>query len=341
MKAAIVERPGELVVRDIPRPEPGDYEALCQLLYGATCTGTDQHIIHDRLPWETPYPCVLGHESVGRVVAVGAKVRNLNVGDVITRVGTPPAADGSFGISWGGFTEFGIAGDFHAMAEDGLSEAEWQGYRVNRIVPPDLDPRAATMIITWRETLSYLTRMGVGEGSAALVLGSGGNGLSFAAHARNLGAGCVAMSGHPAREATAGEVGASVYVDYHADDVAEQLAREHAEGFDFIIDSVGKRGQMDRVLPALKNGGVVGIYGIDEPDAQSIDPRRAPGSFTYYNENYDEAETHDRVIAHMRDGSLDARPWLDLGHAYPLDDIVQAFEALAQRKHVKALIQLT
>ena len=93
MKAAVIEKPGVLVVKEIPVPEVGDYDALCQLLYGATCTGTDQHLIAGRFPWPVSYPTVLGHESVGRVVQVGAKARNFKVGDLISRVGTPPAPD--------------------------------------------------------------------------------------------------------------------------------------------------------------------------------------------------------------------------------------------------------
>ena len=65
MKAAIIERPGVLTVKEIPMPEVGEYDALCDLLYGATCTGTDQHLIVGRFPWPVQYPTILGHESVG------------------------------------------------------------------------------------------------------------------------------------------------------------------------------------------------------------------------------------------------------------------------------------
>jgi len=59
MKAAILEKIGVLKVRDIPEPLVGDYDVLCEMLYGATCTGTDQHNIYGRflfLPYLTrPY----------------------------------------------------------------------------------------------------------------------------------------------------------------------------------------------------------------------------------------------------------------------------------------------
>ena len=41
MRAAIIRQPDDLVVTDLPAPEVGDYDVLCELLYGATCTGTD------------------------------------------------------------------------------------------------------------------------------------------------------------------------------------------------------------------------------------------------------------------------------------------------------------
>ena len=340
MRAAIVEKPGVLVVKDIPTPEIGEYDALCELLYGATCTGTDQHIIFGRLPWKVKYPTILGHESIGRVVEVGQKVRNFRKGDLVTRVGTLPSPRGEFGVTWGGFAEFGIARDHWAMREDGLPQAEWNDFRVNQIVPPEFDPAASTMIITWRETLSYLSRMGVGQGISLLIIGSGGNGLSFVAQAKNLGATRITMVGNAKRENIAQEAGVTDYFDYKADNLMSVIAEDCSDGFDFIIDAVGKRGQMDKFLPLLKPGGTVGIYGIDDYDECQINPRNAPGTFTYYNGGYDEEETHNTVVSFMEKGLLNADLWLDLEHPFLLEEINKAFEAVRQRKMVKALVNL-
>jgi D-arabinose 1-dehydrogenase-like Zn-dependent alcohol dehydrogenase len=340
MKAAIAEAPGRLSVREIPVPRIGPYEALCEGLYGAVCTGTDQHLLAGRFPWPVKYPTVLGHESVGRVVEVGGKVRSFAAGDLVTRVGIPPAPDGAYSANWGGFVQYAVARDHWAMAEDGLPESEWRGHRVNQKLPEGTDPAGATMVITWRETLSYFQRLGIGPGARVLVLGSGGNGLSFAAHARNLGAAFVAMSGHPEREELARQAGAAACCDYRREDLAAALGRSSPEGFDCILDAVGKEGQLDRVLPLLKPGGTVGIYGIDDYGRCAIRPQRARGTFTFYNGGYDEAETHRQVLAFMAAGSLDPRLWLDLEHPFALAEIGQAFAALRARRLVKALIRL-
>jgi D-arabinose 1-dehydrogenase-like Zn-dependent alcohol dehydrogenase len=340
MKAAIVQKPGTLVVSDIPQPQPGDYEALCEMLYGATCTGTDQHLIAGRFPWPVRYPTILGHESIGRVIAVGKRVHRFKVGDLVTRVGAPALPDVGLDINWGGYAEYGIARDHWAMREDGLPESEWGAYRVNQVLPPDFDPAAATMIITWRETLSYLTRMGVGEGAKLLVVGSGGNGLSFAAHGHNRGAAVVAMIGSAGRAETAHAVGVDDYYDYRAANLVETLQARYPQGFDFVIDAVGKAGQLDLVLPLAKHGGMVGIYGIDDYGQCTLNPTRARGTFTFYNGGYDEEETHTQVVAYVQQGKLKAEHWLDLQHPYKLTEINRAFDDLRTRKMVKAVIQL-
>jgi D-arabinose 1-dehydrogenase-like Zn-dependent alcohol dehydrogenase len=341
MKAAVIEKPGVLQVWDIPLPEMGEYDALCQLLYGATCTGTDWHLIHGRFPWGADYPTVLGHESIGRVVAVGPKVRHYRVGDLVTRVGTTASPRGDYHVHWGGFAEYGLARDHWAMARDGRPAAEWLGSRWNQVLPPDFDPAAATMITTWRETLSYINRLHFTPGATLLVIGSGGNGLSFAAHAANLGASRVAVIGSKAREGVARRIGATDCFDYHA---ADLLAAVHAAvplGFDFIIDAVGKHDSLDQALPFVRQGGTVGIYGIDEYQAQRINPEAAPGSFTFAKNGYDEAETHQQVIDFVRLGKLDAGAWLNLQSPFPLDRINDAFAALERREMVKAVVKLS
>jgi L-iditol 2-dehydrogenase len=334
VRAAVVEAPGTLVVRDLPDPDPGPYEARCEMLYGSVCTGTDRHVIEGTFPFPVQYPAVLGHESIGRVTEVGAKVRNLRPGDMVTRVSTPPI--GGVGIAWGGFAEVGIARDHQAMRDDGLPAAEWNPYRVNQVVPPDLEPAAATMIITWRETLSQLTRMGAGPGTRVLILGSGGNGIAFAAHAANLAAAEVVVVGSPARESIARRAGATGYADYH-DDIAARLP----DRFDILIDAIGRRGQLDRGLPHLRPGGVAAIYGLDDWGTITIDPARARGTFTVYNDGYDEPETHEAVVGLMRDGRLDARLWLNLDEPYALEDIGAAVASLRERRTLKALVRLS
>ena len=335
MKAAVIEKVGDLVVRDVPKPQVGDYDVLCELLYGATCTGTDQHLIGGRFPWPVTYPTILGHESVGRAVELGSKVRHFRVGDVISRVGTPAGPDGSYAVNWGGF-RVRIARDHWAMRADGLPPSAWRSYRVNQVIPPSIDPRAATMIITWRETLSYFNRMGAQRGDSVLVVGSGGNGLAFTVHASNAGASQVVVVGSDSRRAAGQAAGAHAYVDYRAADLNEQLTpwQPAVSTSHRLLDSPTRR----TTSCPLARRRIVGSTGLMSLRAASDKGAR---TFTIFSGGYDEAETHHQVVEMILDGRLDARLWLDMDHVYPLDQIGAAFDAVRDRLFVKALVKLS
>ena len=51
----------------------------------------------------------------------------------------------------------------------GLDKALYARSRVNKVVPPDIPERVAPMIITWRETLSYVQRVGIRKGMRVLL----------------------------------------------------------------------------------------------------------------------------------------------------------------------------
>ena len=343
MKAAVVEKPSVLTVKDIPEPPVGDYEVFVEILYGAICSGTDQHLV-DRTFSEpgftpVPLPMVLGHESVGRVISVGPKVRHLKQGDVLTRVGTVPV--GEYNVCVGGFAEKGIAKDYRAMQEDGLPEKVWKEAWINQVVPKDISPAAATMMTTWRETLSYSTRMGFTEGVTVLVIGSGGNGLAFVAHAANLGAANVTVIGAADREEATRRIGATHYVDYKGGYVEAQTSAIMEDGFDFIIDAVGKKGVADQGLTFIKEGGTLGIYGLDDYPELTIDPFGPDKTFTVYNSGYDEGETHEEIVAFIRAGKLDASIWINIENPYPLENINDAFDAIRARDTIKALVKIS
>ena len=337
MRAAVIEQLNYLIVKEIPEPTIGDYDALCEVLFGATCSGTDLSLLDGSLPFLSPLPTVLGHESIGRVVRAGPKVRYLHEGDLVTRVGTPPVT--GYSVTWGGFAELGIAKDYRAMEQDGVPLDPWPDALRNRVLPAGTDPAAATMVITWRETLSYLTRMGMASGKSLLVVGSGGNGLAYAAHGVLMG-GRVSMIGSLGRAELAERVGVTGYYDYRANDATDRIAKAHPAGFDLVLDAVGKKGAADLGLRLLKPGGTLGIYGLHDFGQCTISPLRSRGTFNFYNGGYEEAETHDQVMDLVRDGKLDASVWLDLDRRFPFDRINDALDAVRQRDVVKALVRI-
>jgi len=85
MRAMVLERPGTpLVQRERPVPVPGAGEILVKVSACGVCR-TDLHVVDGELT-DPRLPIVPGHEIVGRVAAIGAKVETLRPGD---RVGVP------------------------------------------------------------------------------------------------------------------------------------------------------------------------------------------------------------------------------------------------------------
>ena len=207
------------------------------------------------------------------------------------------------------------------MKKAGIPRAAWEKHRANRVIPSWFSPAASTMITPYRETLSYLRRIGVKKGSRVLILGSGCTGLCFAAHAVNEGASLVGMIGTPAREAVAKKLSVSVFVSYKEEN-AVGVMEEAARGpFDFIIDGVGVKGGLSDALRLLKPYGACGIYGWYDWDTNVINPLAARDSFTYYAGGYDQAETHDDVIRAMQCGDPGSAIFWALDEIYELDDI--------------------
>lgn len=342
MRVAMVDGPdGTVVVRRVTEPPLGPYDCRCEMLFGTICAGTDQHILHDRLPWRMDYPLILGHESVGRVVAVGEKARYFRVGDVVARVGAAPDPTGQWHLGWGGFAEYGFARDWQAMQEDGVPESEWRPYRIHQVIPHDIPPEVGPLFITLRETLSYSRRLGVTSGTRLFVVGSGGNALAFVHHAHVDGASAIAVLGSAAREKEFRAAGATDYVDYRNPESMASLSAAFPEGFDYLIDTVGQADSLDGVLPLLSDGGTIGVYGLDEWERLTIRPARARGTFTLYQGGYDEPESHAEIVARFSYGEIDPDLWLGSGHpSYPLEHIADAFAAIARREVIKPLIAL-
>lgn len=340
MKAAVLFAAGDLRVTDVQLPRLSTYAVLCRNLYGATCTATDCHIIDLSINQEVRLPTVLGHETVGRVIERGAGVRHLQMGDVVCRTFLPWSGGiDQLHAKWGGFAEYGLAYDWLAMREDGLSEEEYGIHIRNQTVPEDIDVRVAPLLITWRETHSYIHRMGLQAGQSVLVIGSGGNGLSFINHAAAADA-VVTAVGSPLREAQARECGATRYFSYKDEALSQKLRVGLHGGFDLIIDAIGDNAQCTVALPLIRDGGVFGIYGINGIQDISINPLTPGHSFRFYNGGYLEGETHSQVIEGVRNGIYRWQSYLDIEHPWPLGRISDAFAMLKQRTWAKALIDL-
>ena len=335
MRAIIVQH-GKLRIDEMPRPEPGPYQALAKTLFAATCNATDAGFIAR----SGDQPLVLGHESVGRVIAVGANVRYVKEGDLVLRpiAVYPGQTVAGIGCGIGGFSEYGLVTDMAAARADGAEVPPGvAGYsRYQQVLPPTMDACDATMLVTLKETLSWARRSGVAEGKGVLIFGDGPVGQSFAKMSSLLGATPVVVVGHwPQRLQKAAELGATLTLNRKEKPIAESCAERVA---DVVIDAVGNHELINEALPLMRDESTYTVYGVSKTTRVAFDMAGGPRLWRFVRMKMDEAETHQQVIDLVESGRLDPKAFYDL--VLPMDRVAEVFDKLAKREANKAVLQM-
>lgn len=334
--AAVVREWGKLEVADVPAFPAGPYDAVCRIEACSICAATDTHLVEGSFPaaWCSPPPFVLGHESAGHVAAVGAKVRNFKVGQLVVRPLWLPDAPrfGELGSAWGGFASWGIVRDTHALAEDTGRPTDYF-WRSSQTLP-EMPVRDATLFVTWRDTLSCLLQLGVKPGDRLVVFGSGGNGLSFVRCAALLGAKAV-MVGSPSRESRALRLGALAFVDYHLNERVPPAVRESfsGNGASLVIEAVGDARPLPQMLACLDHDGALFLFGIPGDLKYAGDLMAGPAQYRIVKKTCEEWQSHELVLRHYLNGELDPNDFCDA--TMPLSRIQEAFALVRRREASK------
>ena len=249
------------------RRELGDHDVEIEILYCGICH-SDLHTA--RSEWEgTVYPCVPGHEIVGRVSAVGAHVSGFRTGD-ITGVGCmvdscqqcDACADGLEQ-----YCEHGFTGTYNGI-ERQTGQNTYGGYSDRIVVdekfvlrithgPADL-AAVAPLLCAGITTYSPLRQWKVGAGQKVGVVGLGGLGHMGVKLARAMGAHVVVFTTSPSKREDALRLGAHEVVVSR--DAAEMAAHENS--FDFILNTVAAPHDLDAFLVLLKRDGTMVVVGV-------------------------------------------------------------------------------
>jgi propanol-preferring alcohol dehydrogenase len=339
--AAVVRDWGKLEVTEVPSFPVGPYDAICRIEACSICAATDTHLVDGTFPraWTSKLPFVLGHESAGRVAAVGPKVRTLKEGQLVVRpMWFPPGrSHQGIGSSWGGFSSWGIVRDTWAEAEDtgGSTDYWWR----NSLSLPDMSSRDATLFVTWRDTMSCLIQLGLRHGHRVAVFGSGGNGLSFTRFASLRGANVV-MVGSPSRAAKALQLGAVAAIDYR---VGDQIASQVKEAFggagaDIVIEAVGTGQDLPRMLKCLAERGRLFLFGLPGDLKFPANLFDGPSEYSVVKKTAEEFQSHSQVLADYESGAIKVEDFCD--GELPLEEIGRGFDAIRSREAIKLTIRL-
>ena len=262
MKGLVIWKDGHASLEEMKKPEIGEYQALVRVTAGALC-GTDKEIIYDVLKGFHNYPTVLGHEGVGRVEAVGSKVKNFAVGDKIV---LPFLDDGEdFYSTWGAFAEYAVIGDAEAMMEDGHTVGDGvltEGNLAQKKIPQEFDDVEAAMIVTYREVYSTMKRLGFRKGKSLVIYGAGPVGLVFITLAKYMGLSPIISVDHTEKKLeSARTCGADYTLNFDQCNVMEEVLKILPDKADMILDAAGIPSLINQNLKLVKNFGDVCVYG--------------------------------------------------------------------------------
>jgi alcohol dehydrogenase (NADP+) len=261
-------QPFRLDRRD-PRPD----DIVIEIAYCGICH-SDIHTA--RAEWgPTAYPCVPGHEIVGKVIATGKKVRGFKVGDLagvgclVDSCGTCKpcrASEEQFCQKHISFTYNSTELDGKTPTQGGYSThivvREKYALRIKKGVPL---ARVAPLLCAGITTYSPLKRYKIGKGSHVGVVGIGGLGHVAVKIARAMGAHVTVFSRSPGKERDAKKLGASAFVLSTKPANFEPLAGT----LDFIIDTVSARHDFTPYLNTLKNDATMVLVGAS-PDPSEV-----------------------------------------------------------------------
>ncbi len=339
MKAYVVHKDGSRGIEEVPFLPYGPYEAKVKILSCGVCNGTDTKIIHRAFKGVDEYPVVLGHEGVGEVVELGEKVRHLKIGDRVLMPYIGQLPEGLYS-AWGTYAEYNVVVDYKAMEEDGLTP-EAYAY-AQRIVPGDIDPVDAAMIITLREVYSTMGIFGFEAGKSVAILGLGPVGLSFVRLSKLLGMGpVIAMDIDDEKLALAKELGADYILNTRGKSIPEEVRAILPEGVDFALDAVGVTGFIADGMAIIKPDAKVCVYGISEAMTAPLDWSSNPYNWTlHFNQFPDkklEGAAHDQIIEWIQNGTLDLKYFVS--HRIPFAEMDKAFDMIeAKEKMLKMVV---
>jgi len=325
MKALTIERPGHLVLQDVPVPECGLGEVLVKVAACGICMSDLEAIDGVRPEPYIKYPVVLGHEFSGIVEEIGSNVRSVKPGD---RVTVKPGAHC-------GLCKYCRRGEEGYCREDrkehieiGFTRdggfAEYVVARENQVfrLPESVSLELATLTEPGACVWTGVNATPIHLGDVVAVIGPGPIGLLAVNSYKALGIKRIIIVGtRDERNELAMKVGAS-------------------EGPDVIFESAGKVNAVELALDAVRIGGAVALAGVAgigtriELDCDYFIFRgvRLFGVLGYtprtFNQSLYMLEQYGTELQQL------------ITHQFDLEDYEQAFETVRERREgvMKAVI---
>ncbi|BAO55975.1 NAD(P)-dependent alcohol dehydrogenase [Nonlabens marinus] len=267
---------------DVERPMIKEDEVIIETLYSGVCH-SDIHQVHN--DWEnTRYPCVPGHEVIGKIVNAGSKVTKFKEGDIVgvgcmidSCQACPQCKNDQEQFCTG---PHGPTMTYNGYFADPESDFNTYGGYASHLVsnqdflikiPDTLDIKAAAPILcAGVTTYSPLKHWGVKKGDQVAVVGIGGLGHMGVQLAKAMGAKVTAITTEKSKTDDVKALGAD-HVLLSTDDKAME---EHAMKFDFILITIPSAFDVNPYISLIAPRGslvTVGLLGAYESPTNNME----------------------------------------------------------------------
>jgi alcohol dehydrogenase len=341
MKAVVYQGPGDIRLKEVPRPIIQDREDAVVRVTTASICGSDLHIVHGLMP-KMKAGSVIGHEFVGVVEEVGDAVAAVKPGD---RVVGPAAV-------WCGrcrACRSGMRGSCEHGAIFGsgplfgdLTGAQAEYVRVPfagttlTLIPERLSDEqvlfAGDILPTAYSAVAGLNPRigGVRKGDTVVVFGAGPVGLCAVAAARLFEpAHIVVVDLEVYRLTMASRLGADVVVDAAQDDVRKAVKEMTAGwGAQYVVEAVGRQESLNNAVAVAAPGGVVSVVGIFQQPVSVNAPRMTQKNLAI-SMGVGDLGNIGELVGLIEAGRLDLTPLIT--HTFPFDRAIEAYDVFEKR----------
>ncbi len=267
---AAVSATSPLAATTITRRDPTEHDVQIEILFCGICH-SDLHVVRNEWSSVMPavYPCIPGHEIIGRVTRIGSGVTKFKPGELVG-VGCMVDSDRTCPQCQAGLEQFcpNIILTYNSPDKH-LGGVTYGGYSDNVVVdehfvlhlPSGLAlAGAAPLLCAGITTYSPLRHWDVTKGKKVGVVGLGGLGHMGVKIAHALGAHVVVFTTSPGKKDDARRLGADdVVISSSADEM-----RKHVGSFDFILDAVSADHDINAYIQLLRRDGNITIVGAPE-----------------------------------------------------------------------------
>ncbi len=342
MEALVLERTKTLSLRDIDLPTAVGPADVRIAIHTVGICGSDLHYyLHGAIgPFVVRAPMVLGHEASGTVIATGAQVTELAVGDRVCM--EPGIPDWTSRTSRLGLYNLDPAVSFWATppVHGCLTREVTHPANLTFRLPESVSFAEGAFVEPLAVAMQAVTKAKILPGQVAVVIGAGTIGLMTAVAALSAGCARVIVTDVKERKLEIARLYDGVEtVNAATADVAAEIGRRTGGwGADVVFEASGSPKAFAHICDLACPGGAIVLIGMPEGPvmmdivAAQIKEVRIEHVFRY-------AHVFPRAIALMASGKIDLKPLIS--RTYPFREAIAAFEYAAAMHPDVVKVQIT